>query len=547
MRKRIAIRRQTENSVADLAAVLLEQEKEVAKWTQKDEAYKNRINEWLAPLVSDEAALKKELKNINAEVDQLLDQIKDAKTTSDNKWSPRLAQKIKTLTRFIKEKRTLHYQLKHLSETINPETYQSQQSKLRTKRLNDMLKEEIERAATLMDEYVEECDRVRVVYGQESSGVEVQIRGALQEEWRQVRFEQEQKLKNLISEMAQLKTDKQHIKQNTESMQDGKDDAPDMQNSETQNDLTTEKPNQVQSEKTGVNSTIARKQREANKLRRRLARMTELDRDQFVKANLENRVMQRLGLEKPKMPAVARGSCAQKVLEIYAELYPEDHSIMLSSAAESNAPKKPSSEARSNTTKKPSSKAKSAAKPKISEKISKISDQVSKIPKLFDSSLVRLDQIVEDMLPAIRQSLPVITPKPTDEIRIDNVSVEWADPKDAQHAASWPQEVRHEIMNNSRNSAPAGNAWEASRFNQEYGYDKDGKLVYVKKTKTEEVNNLLESAGLKARPIMTSQEWLDLYRSSSKKTLTEKTPNKIVDQVDPSLQQEASQLKELHS
>ncbi|GAM88963.1 hypothetical protein ANO11243_069970 [Dothideomycetidae sp. 11243] len=119
MRRKMMVMNQKANSVADLAAVLVEQEAKSIAWSPERERLLSDVMKWLPPCVIDAKYRDAKLRSINEEISALEQKIKDTKATTGKKWALPLASRITNLSRELTMKRTEYYQISHLPQIFD--------------------------------------------------------------------------------------------------------------------------------------------------------------------------------------------------------------------------------------------------------------------------------------------------------------------------------------------------------------------------------------------------------------------------------------------
>ncbi|KAF4551224.1 Hypothetical protein D9617_14g076810 [Elsinoe fawcettii] len=119
LRKKRTIMNQAENSVADLAAVLMEQEKEAINFSIQNEQFGQQALEWVPKLATDQAARRERLESINARVADLEARAQSIKDDSGKRWDLSRASKVRNINREIHLAKTEFHHVRTLPDKVN--------------------------------------------------------------------------------------------------------------------------------------------------------------------------------------------------------------------------------------------------------------------------------------------------------------------------------------------------------------------------------------------------------------------------------------------
>ncbi|KAG8631005.1 hypothetical protein KVT40_000145 [Elsinoe batatas] len=118
LRKKKHIMNQAENSVADLAAVLMEQEKQAITFSIQNEEFNQQALEWIPKLATNEAARQERLESLNYRLADLESRARTIKDESGKKWDLSRASKVRNINREIHLAKTEYYHIRTLPEKI---------------------------------------------------------------------------------------------------------------------------------------------------------------------------------------------------------------------------------------------------------------------------------------------------------------------------------------------------------------------------------------------------------------------------------------------
>ncbi|KAF2156697.1 hypothetical protein K461DRAFT_308964 [Myriangium duriaei CBS 260.36] len=486
MRRKMVIMNQKANSVADLAAVLVEQEAKVAVWAPERERLFASIMEWLPNLVTDGKLRKERMAAINEEIAVLEQKVKDAKATTGKKWALPLASKITNLNRDLKLKKTEHYQIQHLPELFDISRY-AQNAAWRKSLLFEAL-----------------CEKEFLIRWQYTK-LEAEIRQS-QESNPSGREE----VNELELELDELRA---QLKEKADAIRELEENPP-----LTTSDRSAEKEHRKQvkiavSEITNLKNSITLTK---SKMFRTGHPPEWLKREMFEKRVYDS--LDNLLRKKPKLsasfplrqPEIAKAidAALDELTEVpIVEDVPENSTK--DESAEESATAQPTEEVTTEspsvaepaedilTEKRPLSgkEERANARQKAREVMKQIKEEEAAAArtKANDKPLqlaLRLKDygnyqfsttwlsIFPDFLTRYMTTMTSIAPKLSNEIRLSDVSVEWSNPLDAEYGAEWPAQVQHAPMGFVRHSARSEKYEPLLQpVNDSFAYDAEGKLL----------------------------------------------------------------------
>ncbi|KAF2225895.1 hypothetical protein BDZ85DRAFT_317021 [Elsinoe ampelina] len=118
LRKKKHIMNQAENSVADLATVLVEQEKQAIAFSIQIEEFNQQALEWIPKLATNEAARQERLESLNQRLADLGSRARTIKDESGKKWDLSRASKVRNINREIHLAKTEYHYIRTLPEKI---------------------------------------------------------------------------------------------------------------------------------------------------------------------------------------------------------------------------------------------------------------------------------------------------------------------------------------------------------------------------------------------------------------------------------------------
>lgn len=450
LRKKMTIMNQKANSVADLAAVLVEQEQKLAEWSPEREKILTDVMQWLPKLVTEGKHRKVRLEQINLEIAQLEHRIKDAKAATGKTWSLPLASKITNLNRDLKLKKTEYYQISHLPELFNLSRFAQTALWEKNTQFEALWEKEflIRWQYAKMEDELSRCASPKTTRSEDPQVLEIRLD--------QVR--------------AELSAQAATVRDLEESLPDQEGDAGALREHTIQMKAAISEIKQLKSKVVLLKSQLFRSGSPPNWLK------TEV----FEKRSHD--AVERLLRRKPKLAA-----------------NPSFHTEQIDEAIDDAL-----NGLYSDSTSKTSSEAQRASAREIRELAKQVAiEQMKQIRKDEEAELTEPtghDQILQlslklkdfgnykmsttwftafpDFVSRFFTRMTSFAPKLTREIRMGDVSVDWNNPLDAEYGREWPAEVQHKPMGYARNTAPSEKHEKLLEYNNEaFEYDASGNIM----------------------------------------------------------------------
>ncbi|TKX24882.1 hypothetical protein C1H76_2835 [Elsinoe australis] len=587
LRKKKHIMNQAENSVADLAAVLMQQEKQAIGFSEVNEKYTNDAIEWIPKLASNESARQEKLDSINKQLEQLEQKVKVVKEQTGKRYDLSLASKVRNYNREIRLKKTEYYHVSTLPEKVK-EAATKTLSEQKSAEYAAILKEEIgeglrektrerqERTANMLVEMG--LDRDRLVQAQEQNfagnpELMQQIRAEqaqrAEEEWLRQQNPEElepqlEQLQNELTEATQRCRDSRQALNDAELFKDEQLTTKQLTLSQEAKQLSSRQNEirkairdagesnasvieELEREQTSLKAKVAevvgelRSVQQELKSKRKEARHGETQEQRATRQNLTtqlndaiaeeqsvkiriNKVNMLLevarhreteGLPEDKKARLVQSRMG-KVDVLAKRLVRYDGAVadnikwqdLLNSMGEIEArarsrfdaqqdyqqaiaaPVEAENEANANASS--NAQARLAAGKASDEHAPLDSSSITLDVPVSGYGILRvtknLSDLVNESVDKIRNLMTGIAPAPTDEMRLEDVSIEWANPLDAEFGRKWPADVEHLPMGYSRNTAPADHQERQLEVKERLGYDKNNTLLERSPESTEEQN-----------------------------------------------------------
>ena len=419
-----------------MAAVLVEHEAKLASWSPERERLHADIMTWLPELITDGAKRKDRMAAINEEIVALEQKVKDAKAESGEKWNQPLASRITNLNRDLKMKRTEYYQISHLPELFDLSPYAQSVTRQKTLQLEALTEESF-----ILHWQQQQLDSQLRKY-QLASELSAEQREAL-----------EQKLASLLK---QLEDQALVVK--------------DLQAIELSDEATG-------SEIAGHHADIRQAIQEIHELRSSIT----VTRSELLRTGEPPEWLKNEELKKRAQVAVDRvlrykpqlvGFLSRESISASVETFVEAHMLgapapAIDAAAGQGAAAVEGAATQTSTAALSAREVRTKAKAAAVARMQQLSSSEEPSPSTPLDRSVTLDlsikglgpykqhttwlSIFPDFFPRYLSTLTSLAPKPTSDIRLSDVSIEWSDPLDAEFGAEWPAEVSHAPMGVVRN------------------------------------------------------------------------------------------------
>ncbi|PNS19207.1 hypothetical protein CAC42_2384 [Sphaceloma murrayae] len=491
LRKKKHIMNQAENSVADLAAVLMEQEKMAEGFSERMEGFAQEALSWVSTEATNDTARQEHLDRINKKLQRMEKRVKATKAKSGKRWDLSLAKKVQNLNFEIKRGKIEYHHVSKLPDKLRQAVTDTLSEKLSSD-YSGILHEEITKSMRkktgarmyLLSKALERLgvDKERLLMAkQEADAGRPELLDSIIMEVPATLDKLSEPPRELLDEDGEgpggaSATADDQVSENAVSWNSvPENDVNRMELAQHDVDISTQSKDDASRQ--GAGSALAdvevveqtdNVQKYANPLQHE-QRVPE-QQDARAAAKAAQQALKARSAEIRLLALRLQSDAAITFSELQRRVVIRDRSAIQDRARarfEQLHQPQASDVIDSGVTE-------GEAKSNVTPSVMTLDVPVRGYGSIKVTRPV--NDLVESSIDKLREQLPNLAPKPTEDVRLD-IQIEWANPLDAEFGREWPSNVQHLPMGYSRNTSPTSHQRGVLELEMRVVHDKDHTLI----------------------------------------------------------------------